>query len=108
MVSERVKQKAVALLYTGAVRFVELRASYARARVVGDSDDYTVEYNSGRYTCGCPHLGECSHILAVSKVLRAVLPALEGGRDGNQAGYGGDSARGRNGERGRGEEFFGY
>ncbi len=95
--------KAVRLLLTGAIRFEVLGATYARARVVGDSDDYLVSYSSGRYSCPCPHQGaECSHVIALNKVLRAVLPALDTkGADvhhGDEAGSGGDNP---------GTDFFG-
>ena len=102
MARDSAETKAVRLITQERVRFLELSATRARAEVRGDTDDYIVRYDSGRYQCPCPMLGDCSHARAVRRFLRAVLPALTPkGADETHANE--DDGRGSN----PGEQFFG-
>ncbi len=83
MPRETKEAKAVRLLYDQRVRFEELSPASCLVRVHGETDDYNVEQQGGRWQCSCVNgSSRCSHILAVQTVYRAVIPALVKGEGG--------------------------
>jgi hypothetical protein len=65
---ENAKEKSHRLLTTGRVRIHEAGRWYVSATVQGDSGNYVVTYERGKWVCPCAYIGACSHILALRQV----------------------------------------
>ncbi len=77
MPRETKQEKSVRLLLEDRVRIGTLTRDLVGAKVRGDTDDYRVWRDErGKWNCDCVYgRHDCSHILAVEKVWRAVRNA---------------------------------
>ncbi len=60
--------KSERLLLAGNVSVFAVNGRRVQAVVRGDSGYHEVEHRSGQWSCSCPALRSCSHVLAVRRV----------------------------------------
>jgi hypothetical protein len=66
---ETVEQKAARLLTSGRVEVRWVTPGHAVVVVQGDSGEWRLVYQRGRWRCPCPAWVRCSHLAAVELVV---------------------------------------
>lgn len=73
MVRENAAAKAVRYLAEGRVSVLHVNGSTVRASVRGSGAFYETAHDRGQWSCSCPSLRACAHVLALQLVTAPVV-----------------------------------